>query len=238
MDDQALLSFGLWIKRRRKALDLTQDALAALVGCSKDLIVKIEGDARRPSREIAALLATQLQLAPEERDDFIRCARAELAPDRLPPPSRSAPRAAFPARPPADHPRSNLPAPIASFLGREQELADLRALLARADVRLVTLTGPGGTGKTRLALAGRGRAARPFPRWRLLRRSRADQRSGAGRHDDRPDARRDRCREIGPSGAAEGRAADHSTCCCCWTTSSRCWTPRRWWPSCWRRRRG
>ena len=50
MDEQALLSFGLWIKRRRKALDLTQDALAALVGCSKDLIVKIEGDARRPSR--------------------------------------------------------------------------------------------------------------------------------------------------------------------------------------------
>ena len=95
MDDQALLSFGLWIKRRRKALDLTQDALAALVGCSKDLIVKIEGDARRPSREIAALLATHLQLAPEERDDFIRCARAELAPDRLPPPTRSAPRAAF-----------------------------------------------------------------------------------------------------------------------------------------------
>ena len=104
MDDQALLSFGLWIKRRRKALDLTQDALAVLVGCSKDLIVKIEGDARRPSREIAALLATQLQLAPEEREDFIRCARAELAPDRLPPPTRSMPRAAFSARPSADPP--------------------------------------------------------------------------------------------------------------------------------------
>jgi transcriptional regulator with XRE-family HTH domain len=152
IDDQTLLSFGLWIKRRRKALDLTQDGLAALVGCSKDLIVKIEGDARRPSREIAALLATQLQLAPEERDDFIRCARAELAPDRLSPPSRSVPRAVFPARPPADHPRSNLPAQISSFLGREKALADLRALLARADVRLVTLTGPGGTGKTRLGL--------------------------------------------------------------------------------------
>src|SRR6187551_3926136 len=94
MDDPALLSFGLWIKRRRKALDLTQDALAALVGCSKDLIVKIEGDTRRPSREIAALLATQLQLAPEERDNFIRCARAELAPDRLPP-ARNVPRTAF-----------------------------------------------------------------------------------------------------------------------------------------------
>jgi transcriptional regulator with XRE-family HTH domain len=152
MGDQALLSFGLWIKRRRKALDLTQDALAALVGCSKDLIVKIEGDARRPSREIAALLATQLQLAPAERADFIRCARAELAPDRLPPPLRSVPRAAFPPRPPAAQPRSNLPAAISSFLGREQELVDLLALLARADVRLVTMTGPGGTGKTRLGL--------------------------------------------------------------------------------------
>ena len=79
MDDPTLLSFGLWIKRRRKALDLTQDALAVRVGCSKDLIVKIEGDARRPSREIATLLATHLQLAPEERDDFIRCARAAAA---------------------------------------------------------------------------------------------------------------------------------------------------------------
>jgi transcriptional regulator with XRE-family HTH domain len=115
MDEQALLSFGLWIKRRRKALDLTQDALAVLVGCSKDLIVKIEGDARRPSREIAALLATQLQLAPAERDDFIRCARAELAPDRLPSPARSAPRAAFvPAAPVLAHPPEQIASPLPS----------------------------------------------------------------------------------------------------------------------------
>ena len=52
-----IISLGLWIKRRRKALDLTQGALAALVGCSLALIQKIEADARRPSREIAALLA-------------------------------------------------------------------------------------------------------------------------------------------------------------------------------------
>jgi class 3 adenylate cyclase len=95
MDDQALLSFGLWIKRRRKALDLTQEALAQRVGCAAETLRKIEADARRPSREIAALLATQLQLSLEERDDFIRCARAELAPDRLPSPSRGIPRAAF-----------------------------------------------------------------------------------------------------------------------------------------------
>jgi len=187
MDDQALLSFGLWIKRRRKALDLTQDALAARIGCSKDLNVKIEGDARQPSREIAALLAAQIQLAPEERDDFIGCTRAELAPDRLPPTARSAPRAAFPARPSADRPRSNLPAPISAFLGREKELADLRALLARADVRLVTLTGPGGTGKTRLALAVAAELASP-PSLRRLPLSRRDGRGGRGVRADSPTA--------------------------------------------------
>ncbi len=47
---------------------------------------------------------------------------------------------------------TNLPIPATPFLGREQELADVRALLTRDDVRLLTLTGPGGTGKTRLAL--------------------------------------------------------------------------------------
>jgi predicted ATPase/class 3 adenylate cyclase len=48
--------------------------------------------------------------------------------------------------------RTNLPVPSTRFLGREHELAEVSALLSRADVRLLTLTGPGGTGKTRLAL--------------------------------------------------------------------------------------
>src|SRR5690349_11608550 len=89
-----IISLGLWIKRRRKALDLTQDALAALVGCSKELIVKIEGDARRPSREIATLLATHLQLAADERVRFIQVARAELGADRLAPPAETVVRGA------------------------------------------------------------------------------------------------------------------------------------------------
>ena len=48
--------------------------------------------------------------------------------------------------------RSNLPVPATPFLGRESELVEVVGLLRREDVRLVTLTGPGGTGKTRLAL--------------------------------------------------------------------------------------
>ena len=47
---------------------------------------------------------------------------------------------------------TNLPFPATPFLGRRQELADVVGMLARDDVRLLTLTGPGGTGKTRLGL--------------------------------------------------------------------------------------
>ena len=71
----ATWSLGYWIKRRRKALDLTQRELAALVHCSVELISKIEADARRPSRDIAARLAEQLGLAPSKHEIFVRSAR-------------------------------------------------------------------------------------------------------------------------------------------------------------------
>src|SRR5262249_41634734 len=59
-----------------------------------------------------------------------------------------------------DRPRSNLPTPLTSFIGREWELAEVTALLGRA--RLVTLTGPGGSGKTRLALVAAQQLAAAF----------------------------------------------------------------------------
>jgi hypothetical protein len=68
-----------------------------------------------------------------------------------------------------DHPplktlhQTNLPIPATPFLGREQELGEITALLTRDEVRLVTLTGPGGTGKTRLALQAAADAAGAFP---------------------------------------------------------------------------
>ncbi len=161
MDD--IISLGLWIKRRRKALDLTQPELAQQVSCSLDLIQKIEADARRPSREMAARLADKLELAADERAAFIQVARMELGADRLAPPAQSIARGAFvpaqamssaaetPGRRHTTRP-TNVPTPPTALIGREPERAALGYLLCRSDTRLVTLTGPGGIGKTRLAL--------------------------------------------------------------------------------------
>ena len=59
--------------------------------------------------------------------------------------------------------RTNLPIPATAFLGRERELREVVELLEREDARLVTLTGPGGTGKTRLTLQAAAEASDGFP---------------------------------------------------------------------------
>ena len=85
---EEIFSLGQWIRRRRRACDLTQAQLAQRVGYSKELIAKIEADSRRPSLHLAGLLADQLGLRAGERDAFLRAARAELAVDRLESPSQ------------------------------------------------------------------------------------------------------------------------------------------------------
>ncbi len=82
-------SFGYWLRRRRKALDLTQEALAQTVSCSRFAIRKIEADERRPSRGLAERLAAKLAIPPQERGAFLEAARAirsveKLHIDRLP----------------------------------------------------------------------------------------------------------------------------------------------------------
>jgi class 3 adenylate cyclase/DNA-binding XRE family transcriptional regulator len=82
-------SFGAWLKRRRKALDLTQADLARLVGCAVVSIRKLEADEQRPSRQTALRLAQHLQIPLEQQVTFVQFARLGLdeAPPTLPIPA-------------------------------------------------------------------------------------------------------------------------------------------------------
>jgi len=145
------LTFGQWIRRLRGARDLTQERLAEEVPCAVQTIRALESGARRPSLEMAERLADILQIAAAERAHFLTLARR--------PPGMTAPvapvvavtttAAAAPAAAPAPL-RPKLP--LTALIGRAGECAELRDLLVMQRARLVSLVGPGGMGKSRLAL--------------------------------------------------------------------------------------
>src|SRR6266540_2627948 len=76
-------SFGYWIRRQRKALDLTQEGLAERVGCSLAAIKKIESDERKPSRQIAERLADIFGVPAGQREIFLEVARGIRPVDQL-----------------------------------------------------------------------------------------------------------------------------------------------------------
>lgn len=138
-------TFGEWLREQRDQRHLTREQLAQRVGCSVALLRKIEDGERHPSAQIAELLANALNIPPAGRATFVKVARGELRVDRLAPATSGAP--------PAARPPSNLPVLSTPLIGRQREVAELSQLLSDAECRLLTLVGPGGIGKTRLAIA-------------------------------------------------------------------------------------
>jgi len=150
-------SFGYWLRRRRKALDLTQQALAEQVFCSGFTIRKIEADERRPSRWLAERLAAALAIPEAERRDFLDAARALNATRSLrmdPSPVDSDARTSGSA---ADNLSPGAAAVTASdntpFVGRNNEYGLLIGLVARLTTGsgyTVLIEGEPGIGKSRL----------------------------------------------------------------------------------------
>ncbi|HEY8612008.1 MAG TPA: helix-turn-helix domain-containing protein [Roseomonas sp.] len=140
-------SFATRLRRLREAAGLSQEALAERAGLSLNGISALErGERRHPYPATVRALADALGL----RDDERALLAAALPPRGAPPPARAATPPTF------------LPTPPTPLVGRERDIATMSALLADG-TRMLTLTGPGGVGKTRLALAVAAAVRGAFP---------------------------------------------------------------------------
>jgi predicted ATPase/DNA-binding XRE family transcriptional regulator len=139
------LTFGEWLRRRRGGFGLTQAELARRLGCAPITLRKIEAEERRPSPELTQRMANALRVPAEQRDAFMRFARGELlAGEELDGAVQPAQAASGP----------HLPNPPYDIIGRDDILKQVRDALTTGTsrTRILTLIGPPGVGKTRLAL--------------------------------------------------------------------------------------
>src|SRR5262245_38153277 len=145
MDETLPLSFGTLLRRTRRAVSLTQAELAERAGVSVRTVSDLERDvAHTPHRDTVRLLADALALSDEERPRFTAAA-SRLRDSPAQPHDMAVPA-------PRDAPHHSLIPPLMPLVGRAREVADVRQILLDPLTRLLTLTGPGGVGKTCLAL--------------------------------------------------------------------------------------
>ncbi len=144
---QPTASFGQRLRLLRVRAGLSQAALAERAGLAVAAVAALERGVRRsPYAQTVGALAEALGLTSEER-----AALADASGRSVPPGSTVTPRPTVVV----PVPRPRLPTPLTSLIGREVEAGTARAILdpSASTVRLLTLVGPGGVGKTRLALA-------------------------------------------------------------------------------------
>jgi predicted ATPase/DNA-binding XRE family transcriptional regulator len=126
-------SFGGQLKALREAAGFTQEELATIAGLSVHAVSALErGQRRRPHVDTVRALSAALDLTGATRDALLGARAPNTAVDELS--------------------RVSLPLALTALLGRDGEVETLRRWLADPAARLITLTGPGGAGKTRLAL--------------------------------------------------------------------------------------
>ena len=129
-------SFGAQLKALREAAGFTQEELATIAGLSVHAVSALErGERRRPHVETTRALSAALDLTGSTRDALLESAR---------PPAHNAAVDELSG--------VSLPLALTALLGRDADVQALRLWLADPTARLITLTGPGGAGKTRLAL--------------------------------------------------------------------------------------
>ena len=157
MNEASTVTFGAWLRWRRRSLDLTQAELALLIPCAKGTVRRLEADDLRPSKQLAERLAVTLGVLEPTRDRFLHFARtgwqAQSSLEQfttnsslLPPPNAADLPLAQSMR------RYLLPVAPNPLLGRAHASSIAIEMLRQPEVRLVTLVGPPGVGKTRLAL--------------------------------------------------------------------------------------
>ena len=128
--------FGSQLKALRETAGFTQEELATIAGLSVHAVSALErGERRRPHVDTVRALSAALDLTGATKDAFLRSARAFA-----------------PATAVDELTGASVPLPLTPLVGRDPEIATLRQWLADPTSRLITLVGPGGVGKTRLAV--------------------------------------------------------------------------------------